>query len=116
MSADALENLLKISDAVALPGCSDGVQAAYAHADEDWRTQADRAVKHLAATGDAFNVDHLRQLGLPEPETSQQWGSVFAAARTRGIIYLAGFTLHRDRSGEMRPVRVWRGVPGGEAA
>lgn len=107
---DALSNLLKLGSDSTLTGLSDGVQAGYEYADQDWMGRAERTARALASFGDPFTVDDLRNHGVPEPDKPQRWGSLFAALRAKGVVRLHGLALHRTQSGESRSLRVWVGT------
>lgn len=107
---DDLERLQRIDAASILPGAPDGVQAAYAYTDETWRDDALAVATALAATGLPFTVETLRRHGVPDPTHPNEWGSLVAAIRHRGIARMLGWISTRDRHGE-RAIRVWVGDP-----
>lgn len=63
-------------------------------------------VEYLADTGRRFTADHLRDLGVADPDLGQRWGALFAAAARANVIEMAGTCIGRRG----RPVRVWIGV------
>lgn len=107
---DTLGRLLRIDEATALPGHSDGLQAAYAFSPEQWRTDATRVAKQLAQDGHPFTIDDLRDRGVQEPDIGQRWGSLMAALKAADIIRLHSVTLHRQPSGDQAGIRVWVGT------
>lgn len=60
---------------------------------QDWWSRASRAVDYLASTGRPFTAyDLVQQCGIEEPDRpSSQWGSLFSAKRSQGVIEHAGF-------------------------
>lgn len=109
-SDDILGRLLRIDDATALPGHSDGLQASYAFSAEKWRADATRVATVLAQDGHPWTIDDLRDHGVPEPDRPQRWGSLMAALKAAGIIRLHSLTLHRQPSGDQTGIRVWVGT------
>lgn len=107
-SSDPLDDLYKLDPLTA--GLPDGIAAAHAFAPEDWKAAAWRALRTLAQAGEAFDVDTLRRLGVPNPDTYHRWGSVLAAARRSGFIKWAGLAEHTAPNGAGVPVRRWRGT------
>lgn len=77
-----------------------------------WRDSAERALAVLAASGEPFTLDALRQdpFTLPEPHHPNQYGALAAAARRAGLIEPIGYqsSILPSRRGSV--VRVWRGV------
>ena len=109
MTSDSLDDLLKLSNA--LPGLPDGLQAAYAYSDEEWRDKATAVARKLAQAGEPFTVDDLRRHGVPDPTKHQHWGSLIAGLSYAKIIELHGLALHRSPGGAVEAVRVWIGGP-----
>lgn len=109
-SEDDHAKLIKLAPSTALPGYSDGLQAAYAYTSEQWRDQALDIVCSLAADGEQFTAEDLRRLGLPAPEKPQQWGSLFAALQHHGIAEAVGWGPSTTASGQERGVRIWQGL------
>ncbi|QVJ00417.1 hypothetical protein KGD82_16795 [Nocardiopsis eucommiae] len=60
---------------------------------DDWWSRASRAVDYLASTGRPFTAyDLVSVCGIEEPDRpASQWGSLFSAKRTAGVIVHAGF-------------------------
>lgn len=83
-------------------------------ADPWWRSGADRAVRHLAATGRDFTADDLRELGVTDlsnpREQAARWGSLLAAAKAEGLITEVGRRPSVRPSANGRKVAVWRGT------
>jgi hypothetical protein len=71
-----------------------------------WWNPAMLAVRMLGLSGRPFTADHLRDLGVTDPDLDQRWGALFSAAARANVIEPAGTCI--GRSG--RPVRVWIGV------
>jgi hypothetical protein len=70
----------------------------------EWRAEALRVLEALAHCGMPFHVcDVLALVGYPP--NIKQLGAVFAAAKAKKLIEVAGATI-----AENRLVRVWRGV------
>ena len=107
---DSLDQLLKLDPASSLPGYSDGLQAAYAYAPDEWREQGLALARYLAGTGEPFTVADLQRLGLPEPEKPEQWGALVAAMRNRKIAEHIGWTEHTTAKGKKHGVRIWQGT------
>lgn len=107
---DAHGKLIKLDPSTALPGYSDGLQAAYAYTPEEWREHALRIARHLASTGKPFTVRDFKTYGLQDPETPQQWGSIVAAMRKMQIAHQFGWTGAPLKSGDVSAVRVWQGL------
>lgn len=83
----------------------DGVQLTQTNS-SSWWAPATSAVQQLARLGRPFSTEHLRALGVPEPELSSRWGSLMAASSRTGIIESAGAVIGCDG----RPRRCWVGV------
>lgn len=109
-SEDDHAKLIKLAPSTALPGYSDGLQAAYAHTPEEWRAHALRIARYLAGTGKPFTVRDFKTYGLPDPEVQQQWGSIIAAMRQKQIAHQIGWTGAPIKSGDISAVRVWQGL------
>lgn len=107
---DSLEKLLKINDANSLAGLSDGVQAAYVFAPDEWREEALAVAVALASTGYPFTVDDLRRRGIAEPDKPQRWGSLIAVLKNQGKVRLHSVTLHQIPKGPIQGIRVWVGT------
>lgn len=71
-----------------------------------WWSPAMAAVEYLADTGHRFTADHLRDLGVMDPDLDQRWGAPFATAARANVIEMAGTCIGRRG----RPIRVWIGV------
>lgn len=107
---DSLNNLLKLDADLILAGLPDGIQAAYTFAPEKWRAYCERVIYELAETGEPFTVDSLRRYGVPEPDKTVRWGSIFATMSKRGLIEVVGVHLHQAAGGGISAIREWRGV------
>ncbi|WP_369053890.1 hypothetical protein [Kineococcus terrestris] len=91
-------------------GNSLGRRNALANMDPWFADCIERGIKHLARTGHQFNVDSLRELGIPEPDVAQRWGAAFAAAAAHGVIEVCGAGIVWRPSGTSVPTRMWRGT------
>lgn len=80
-----------------------------AQQDPFWRSTFSTALAHLAATGQPFQVDDLRDVGVAEPATSAQWGAAFRCAAQADLIECVGFATARHPEARGRIVRRWRG-------
>ena len=109
MNGDSIDKLYRLDNR--LQGRADGLQAAYAYSDEEWRTQAEQVAYKLAQAGEPFTVDDLRKHGVPSPRKPQHWGSLIAALAASKVIELHGLALHRAPGGAIEAVRVWTGGP-----
>lgn len=107
---DTLGRLLRIDDATALPGHSDGLQAAHAFSPDEWRADATRVITELAQAGRPFTIDDVRRNGVQDPDKQQRWGSIIAALKATDVIRLHSVTLHRQPSGDQAGIRVWVGT------
>jgi hypothetical protein len=86
-----------------------GMQAAIAHAGDDWRDQATRELVRFAREhGAAFLVEAARhaaaERGLEAPPDSRAWGAVTKRAHRAGLIEPAGFAQGSNGS----PKPMWR--------
>ncbi|PKQ22320.1 MAG: hypothetical protein CVT65_13960 [Actinobacteria bacterium HGW-Actinobacteria-5] len=83
----------------------------HSNADGWWRDCAERAVMWCAAAGFPFSADTLTELGVPDPDVPQRWGSLLSTFHRRGLIELVGFKTSPRQSRQGGVVRVWRGTP-----
>lgn len=81
-----------------------------ANADGWWRDCAERALGWLAEAGYDFTAYDLTELGVPDPDVPNRWGSLFSAAHHRGLIEPVGFRVSPRQSRQGGVCRVWRGV------
>ena len=79
-------------------------------ADSWWRDSAERAVVELARRGTDFSAEDVLELGVPEPDKSCRWGSLFAAMKKAGVVRPVGWRTSRKPSRNSAVVRVWQGV------
>jgi ribosomal protein L37E len=82
-----------------------------------WRVAAEHAIDTLAATGQPFSADDVRDrvghaMGRP---ADNSFGGLFAKACRAGRIEPAGYTQSRRVEGRGRVLRLWRGTPAGGA-
>lgn len=82
-----------------------------AMSDEWWWECAYRAMLTLAVSGDAFSVDHLRDMGVPEPDHGNRWGALFLTAARWNLIIRVSDTQATRRPSHGRRVGTWRGHP-----
>lgn len=91
------------------------IQAPYmkeAHIRGDWAHHADKAIKYLAATGEPFTTDTIRQ-HIPDgltPKHNNAWGGLLSAWNKRGTIRPIGYhqAAHKPRHGGIQ--RIWQGT------
>ena len=106
-SNQAASKLVATNDTDSLPARSRvGIRRAANNSPAWWWSPAMSAIEYLADTGHRFTADHLRDLGVMDPDLDQRWGALFSAAARANVIESAGACI--SRSG--RPVRVWIGV------
>lgn len=86
-----------------------GMAQADVGTDAWWRSTADRAIEHFAASGRVFSSDDVRTL-VPDPRSPRAWGARFHMAATRGRIVPAGFVKSAKAGNRSAPVRLWRGA------
>ncbi len=80
------------------------------HSDDWWRDCAERAITQCAATGQPFSADTLIDMGVPEPDVPQRWGSLLSTFHRRGLIEQVGFKNSPRQTRQGGVIRVWRGV------
>ena len=76
-----------------------------------WTSCADTALAELIRRGLPFTAADMTDLGVPEPDVQQRWGSYLAAAKARGDIIPAGFVISRRPSRNSGYCRSWLGIP-----
>lgn len=81
-----------------------------ANADHWWRNCAEIAVKHLAQQGIEFTADDLTALGVPDPDHTARWGSLFAAMKRAGVIKPIGYRASTRKTRNGGVCRVWTAV------
>lgn len=75
-----------------------------------WRLVAERWLRHLAATGDPFTAEDLRELaGDPLGSSDNSMGALIAAAARRGEIVPVGFVQATRPEAHARVIRQWKG-------
>lgn len=79
-------------------------------ADKVWKQLADAAIDRLAATGQPFTADDVREMGVPDPSSPKAWGSRFLSAAKGGRIRRVGYQPSRRTSVRAHPVAVWVGA------
>ena len=87
-----------------------GTGRADLNADDLWKEQADAAIDQLAATGEPFTADDVRDLGVPDPASPKAWGARFLAASRQGRITRVGYVPSRRPSVHAHPIAQWRGA------
>lgn len=82
------------------------------HLDPWWLDSTMTAIGALAATGEIFTTDNLRDdpYSLPEPRHSSHWGAAFSMARRQGLIRPVGYAASRTASRNGGVLRLWRGT------
>lgn len=72
---------------------NEGIASTLRATSPDWWSRASSAVDYLASTGRLFTAyDLVQQCGIEEPDRpASQWGSLFSAKSTSGVIVHAGF-------------------------
>jgi hypothetical protein len=90
----------------------EGAARANGSMDRWWRSCATAGLLHLAALGQPFTADRLRDLGVPEPTHPNYVGALFIGASKAGVIRPVGFTTSRRPSRHAGVQRVWVGGDG----
>ena len=80
-------------------------------ADQPWRSCAEAALAVLIRSGRPFTAADLTELGVPDPDHSCRWGSLFAAAKARGDVLPLGVTISRRPGRNSGYCRQWLGIP-----
>jgi hypothetical protein len=83
--------------------------------EENWRAAALQELTALAQYGATFNADTLRARGAKEPADHNQWGSLFATAKKRGLITKAYYSSSQRKSRHGGFLHAWKGVPDASA-
>jgi hypothetical protein len=86
-----------------------GVEQAEANSDSWWWSGAMVALKHFASLGTAFDAYDLTLEGVPDPQSTGQWGALFNAGRKAGLIEAVGYERSRRPGRSGGACRVWRG-------
>lgn len=79
-------------------------------ADSGWKQLADAAIDRLAAAGQPFTTDDVRELGIPDPVSPKAWGARMLSAAKGGRIRRIGYTPSRRPSVHAHPIAVWVGT------
>lgn len=87
-----------------------GTATADLHADRVWKQLADAAIDRLAATGQPFTADDVRDLGIPDPTSPKAWGARFLFAAKAGRITRVGYVPSRRPSVHAHPIAQWIGA------
>jgi hypothetical protein len=74
-----------------------------------WRFFADRAIEKLAAAGEPFDAEDVRELA-GDPPHGNAMGARFLRAAKRGLITRAGFRQARRPSSHAHVNPTWRGT------
>lgn len=80
-------------------------------ADQPWLSCAEQALAVLIRRGRPFTASDLTELGVPDPDHSSRWGSLFAAAKARGDILPLGYGISRRPGRNSGYCRTWLGIP-----
>lgn len=86
------------------------VDVAAENTDAWWASLARTAITDLAATGRPFSADHVRDMGVPDPDHPNRWGAAFSSARKAGVIRRVGYAPSTTESRHGGVVTVWQGV------
>lgn len=87
-----------------------GTSTADMHADAIWKQLVDAGIDRLAATGQPFTADDVRDLGIPDPTSPKAWGARFLAAAKQGRIRRIGYVPSRRASVHAHPIAQWTGA------
>lgn len=87
-----------------------GIRRVDNNTDPGWKAQVDQAITMLAASGQPFTADTVRELGMPEPASPQAWGARFMSAARAGHIRRIGYQPSKRASVHAHPVAVWEGA------
>ena len=75
-----------------------------------WEAGALKAVKALASTGRSFTAADLTDMGVADPDHPNRWGSLFAKAKTLGLIRKVGYEPSRRPGRDKGVCAVWVGA------
>lgn len=84
---------------------TNGMRQAAENADSWWWSCGWTAVQALAESGRPFTIEHVRELGVPEPDCPQRYGALIAAAVNSRLIAAAGAVVGSNG----KAVRRWVG-------
>lgn len=79
--------------------------------DSWWRECAERAAMVLIQRGAEFTASDLTEMGVPDPDHSARWGSLFASLKAAGLIIPVGYRPSPRATRNGGVCRVWRGLP-----
>lgn len=82
------------------------------NADDWWRECAERAVQQCIEGGRPFTVADLVDMGVPEPDVNQRWGSLLSTYHRRGAIEVVGFKPSPRQTRQGGVMRIWRAAQG----
>jgi hypothetical protein len=89
----------------------DGMDRAAAHAPDDWKGDAIRAINAVAIRGAAFTADHvwleLERRGVPPPPTPAALGPIFVEAAKDGLIRKTGRLVRTQFARRHRDLVEW---------
>lgn len=77
--------------------------------DSWWYDSARRALEWLAQTETPFDAYDLTEMGVPDPDHPNRWGSLFRVAKDEGLITPVGYRESRRPSRAGGVCRVWVG-------
>ena len=88
----------------------DYLAAVEAHADPDWKDEAERVIDLLASTRQQFTTDDVWQrLGHVSTHEPRAMGALMKRAASRGVIRATdGWATSTRPECHGRPIRVWR--------
>lgn len=87
-----------------------GTSSADLAADKVWKHLVDAGIDRLAATGQPFTADDVRDLGIPDPSSPKAWGARFLSAARAGRIRRVGYVPSRRASVHAHPIAQWVGA------
>lgn len=83
-------------------------QARLAWKDPKWMDLASAAIRRLAATGNTFTIDDLREVLQTKPKSANAYGTAFSHAERRGEIVVVSMTHSKRPEAKGRRIMVWR--------
>lgn len=89
----------------------EGMRAAALNTNVPWKRLAQRALSELAASGQPFTAEDLRErVGRPLGSHDSALSSLFGNAARRNEIVACGYTQATRAEARGRVLRVWRGT------
>ncbi len=87
-----------------------GMLRADVAASTSWKQDVDAAIVELAATGEPFTAEEVRELAGDPPDHPNAMGARFNAAARAGLIVRVGYRLARRASLHRHPIALWVGA------